>query len=83
MLADQLLRMPGLLLQGSADGLGLRRIGHAQRIAQRHRQIAQPAQMTDTANRAAFGAAQESGFVPLPELQQLCAAQTMAFIKIR
>jgi len=59
------------------------RIGHrAQRIAQRHRQVAQPALVADAPDRAAFGAAQELGLVPGPQLQQRGAFQRRTRVEV-
>ena len=54
----------------------------AQRVAQRHRQVALPARMADAADGAAFGAAQEFGLVPGPQLQQRGAVQRRARVEV-
>ena len=50
----------------------------AQRVAERHREVALPALVADAADRAALGAAQELGLVPGPELEQRRRGQAPA-----
>jgi len=52
-------------------------------IAQGHGQVAAPACPAHAPHGTAFGALQEVGFGPGPQLQQAATAQAVAFIKVR
>lgn len=54
----------------------------AQRISHRHRNVAQPALMTNPANGAAFGEAQKLFLGPAKQCHQLLPREALALIKI-
>src|SRR5688572_17401357 len=58
-------------------------VAGAQRVAQGHRDVAQPALVADAADRAALGEAQEVLLAPREEFAELAPAQPVARIEIR
>ncbi len=53
-----------------------------ERVAQRHRHVAQPALVTDAPDRGAFGVAREVRLVPAPDAQQLGRLQQLPRLEI-
>src|SRR5690606_5646348 len=78
-LAHQRARVPGARLQRLREG-GVARF--APRVAQAHRQVAQPAFVADAADRAAFGAAQEHLLRPREELDQADITHALAGVEV-
>ena len=68
--------------QKAGMAVGIIRAQRSQGITHRHRHIAQPAFMTDAADRAAFGHLQKLSLGPVEERDELLAGQAGAFVKV-
>ena len=72
------------VIQARTQGMNNRRVPALMvcRITQRYRNISQPSNMTDAADRAAFGAAQKFLFAPAEQLDQRGAGQAVARVEV-
>ena len=83
MLAHQAAGVIKAGLQGRPPGRGRLGRGRAQRVAQGHGHVTQPALMANAPDRAALGQAQKVGLAPVQQRHQLLTDQALAFVKIR